>query len=153
MLWARAASRIFLTLGTLARQRGRAPQLPFMKSSRSSAVVLGSTVTGLSSGAGGVFTLAQSATISPAWTGSAAIDVAPANAAHASTRAKRDMVPSHRLPRRVGRASALNLTQGGARSPSAHKKPGWRGAPPGVCELRLTLYARAYQCRYGRGCP
>jgi len=42
----------------------RTPQLPFMKSSRRSAVVLGSTVTGLSSGAGGVFTVAQSATMS-----------------------------------------------------------------------------------------
>src|SRR5215510_12404606 len=72
MLWARAASRIFLTLGTLAWQRGRTPQLPFMKSSRRSAVVLGSTVTGLSSGAGGVFTVAQSATMSPAEAGCAA---------------------------------------------------------------------------------
>src|SRR5437667_11362321 len=72
MPWARAASMSFLTVGTVATQRGRAPQLPFMKSSTSSAVVLGSTVTGLSAGTGGAFTLAQSATMSPAHAGSAA---------------------------------------------------------------------------------
>src|SRR5712672_2344865 len=86
MLWARAASRIFLTLGTLAWQRGRTPQLPFMKSSRGSAVVLGSTVTGLSSGAGGVVTVAQSATMSPAAAGCAA--AATSNAAQASRHTK-----------------------------------------------------------------
>src|SRR5215510_10573660 len=93
MLWARAASRIFFTLGTLARQSGREPQLHFMKSSRSSAVVFGSTVTGLSSGAGGVFTLAQSATMSPAWAGNVA---AAAIAAHAKTRARYVIGPSPR---------------------------------------------------------
>src|SRR4029450_12630315 len=94
MLWVRAASRIFLTLGTLGRQRGRTPQLPFMKSSRSSAVVLGSTVTGLSSGAGGVFTVAQSATMSPAKAGCAAAIAVTANAKQASRRAKFVMVSS-----------------------------------------------------------
>src|SRR5262245_32497723 len=94
MLWARAASRIFLTLGTLAWQRGGTPQLPFMKSSRSSAVVLGSTVTGLSSGAGGVFTVAQSATMSPAEAGCAAAIATTASAAPASRRARFVMVSS-----------------------------------------------------------
>src|SRR6516165_2333163 len=61
----------FLTVGTVATQRGRAPQLFFMKSSTSSAVVLGSTVTGLSCGAGGALTLPHSVTMSaaPAATG------------------------------------------------------------------------------------
>src|SRR5262245_16449497 len=61
----RAASISFLMVGMVATQRGRAPQLFFMKSSTSRAVVLGSTVTGLSSGADGGFTLAQSVTMSP----------------------------------------------------------------------------------------
>src|SRR5208282_3131306 len=42
------------------------PQFWLMKSSNSSGVVLGSTVTGLSAGAGGAFTLAHSSTMSPA---------------------------------------------------------------------------------------
>src|SRR5215468_8154610 len=94
MLWARAASRIFLTLGMLAWQRGRTPQLAFMKSSRSNAVVLGSTVTGLSSGAGGVFTVAQSATMSPAKAGCAATIATIATAEQANRRAKFVMVSS-----------------------------------------------------------
>src|SRR2546429_5693242 len=60
MSWARAASRRILTVATVARQRGRAPQLAFIISSTRSAVVLGSTVTGFSSGTGGSFTLAHS---------------------------------------------------------------------------------------------
>src|SRR5437016_2444609 len=60
MSWARAASRSVLTVATVARQRDRAPQLPFIISSTRSAVVLGSTVTALSSGTGGSFTLAHS---------------------------------------------------------------------------------------------
>src|SRR5262245_8056045 len=52
------------TVATVARQRGRAPQLPFIMSSTSSAVVRGSTATGLSSGAGGSFTLAHSLVMS-----------------------------------------------------------------------------------------
>src|SRR5262245_21017722 len=79
MLWARAASMSFLTLGTAATQRGRTPQLAFMKSRTSSAVVLGSTVTGLSSGTGGGFTLAHSVMMSPAQAG-----IAPNAAATAS---------------------------------------------------------------------
>ena len=55
-----------LTVATVARQRGRAPQLPFIMSSTRSAVVLGSTVTGLSSGTGGSFTLAHSPMMSGA---------------------------------------------------------------------------------------
>jgi hypothetical protein len=47
----------------VSTQRGRLPQFWFMKSSISSAVVFGSTVTGLSSGGGGAFTLAHSSTM------------------------------------------------------------------------------------------
>src|SRR5436853_228762 len=71
MLWARAASMSFLTLGTVETQRGRAPQLPFMKSNTSNPVVRGSTVTGLSSGTGGGFTPAHSVVTSAAKAGSA----------------------------------------------------------------------------------
>src|SRR5947209_7204607 len=60
MSWARAASRSVLTVATVARQRGRAPQFPFIISSTRSAVVLASTVTGFSSGTSGNFTLAHS---------------------------------------------------------------------------------------------
>src|SRR5262245_37033164 len=80
MLWPRAVSMSFFTLGTAATQRGRTPQLAFMKSSTSSAVVRGSTVTGLSSGAGGTFTVVQSATISPADAGNALKTAAMASA-------------------------------------------------------------------------
>src|SRR5580692_297492 len=72
MLRARAWSMSFFTLGTMGTQRGRAPQLFFMRSSTSSAVVFGSTVTGLSSGFGGSFTLSQSVMMSPAPAGQAA---------------------------------------------------------------------------------
>jgi len=61
-------------------QRGRTPQLPFIMSSTSSAVVFGSSVTGLSSGAGGVLALAQSAMISPADAGSVTSAAATASA-------------------------------------------------------------------------
>jgi hypothetical protein len=63
-LLARAVSIILATAGTLSMQRGRLPQLPFMKSSTSSAVVFGSTVTRLSSGTGGGFTLVHSLVMS-----------------------------------------------------------------------------------------
>src|SRR6266550_2694336 len=93
MPFARAASISFLTVGTVATQRGRAPQLFFMKSSTSSAVVLGYTVTGLSCGTGGGFTLAHSVTISPARAGSAAKAPAMASAvAQPTCLAKRVMV-------------------------------------------------------------
>src|SRR5712671_5992927 len=46
--------------GTAATQRGRAPQLPFMISRSSSAVVEGSTVTSFSSGGGGATAVLQS---------------------------------------------------------------------------------------------
>src|SRR5204863_5924045 len=95
MPFARAASISFLTAGTVATQRGRAPQLFFMKSSTSSAVLLGSTVTGLSCGTGGGFTLAHSVTISPARAGSAANALARASAvAQPTCLAKRVMVLS-----------------------------------------------------------
>src|SRR4051812_35486061 len=60
MLCLRASSCSRLIFGTLATQRGRALQLPFMISRNRTAVVDGSTVTSLSSGAGGATTLLQS---------------------------------------------------------------------------------------------
>src|SRR4029077_3924915 len=68
---ARAASFSRLTLGTVATQRGRAPQLAFIMSRRSRAVVGPSSVTGLSSTGGGAFAVAQS------WRMSAAKDETP----------------------------------------------------------------------------
>src|SRR5580704_16872000 len=64
MSWARASSMSFFTLGTVLMQRGRTPQLAFMKSRTSRAVVFGSTVTVLSCGIGGGFTLAHSVVMS-----------------------------------------------------------------------------------------
>src|SRR5262249_30205125 len=61
---ARAASSSFLILGTVAPQRGRAPQFVFMRSRIRSAVVFGSTVAGFSSGTGGGFTVAHSVVMS-----------------------------------------------------------------------------------------
>src|SRR5437764_14124908 len=72
MLLARAASINFLTLGTIAWQRGRAPQLFFIRSSTRSAVVLGSTVTDLSCGAGGALMLVHSVVTSAAFADSMA---------------------------------------------------------------------------------
>src|ERR1700722_11513394 len=72
MFLARASSSSFLTLGTVAAQRGRVPQFAFMKSRTRSAVVLGSTVAGLSSGTGGGFTVAHSVVMSLARAGDAA---------------------------------------------------------------------------------
>src|SRR5215470_7703491 len=83
MLAARAASCSFLTFGTIAVQRGRSPQLVFIKSRINSAVVLGSIVTDLSSGAGGGFTLVHSETISPARPGATETVVAVTIAAAA----------------------------------------------------------------------
>src|SRR6266851_5722722 len=62
----RAASFSRLTLGTVVTQRGRAPQLAFIMSRMSRAVVEPSSVTGLSSGGGGAFAVAQSSRISEA---------------------------------------------------------------------------------------
>ena len=59
---ARAAPRSFFAPGTLATQAGRLPQFWFMKSSISSAVVFGSTLTGFRAGAGGALMLPQSCT-------------------------------------------------------------------------------------------
>src|SRR5258708_1143962 len=78
MLCARAVSTSFFTLGTMATQRGRTPQLSFMRSSTSSAVVFASTVTGLSSGFGGSFTLSHSVVMSPAAAKRAAEKIAAA---------------------------------------------------------------------------
>src|SRR3954447_12862777 len=79
MPWARAASISFLTFGTIVTQRGRAPQLAFMRSSTSSAVVLGSTVTGLSCGGCGSFTLDHSVMMSLAPAGGTANEAAAAS--------------------------------------------------------------------------
>src|SRR5580704_3866697 len=78
MLFARASSMSFFTTGTMGTQRGRAPQLSRMRSSTSSAVVFGSTVTDLSSGFGGSFTLSHSVVMSPAAAERAAQTIAAA---------------------------------------------------------------------------
>src|SRR3984957_12572491 len=91
MLRARASSMSFFTLGTMGTQRGRAPQLSFMRSSTSSAVVFGSTVADLSSGFGGSFTLSHSVVMSPAPAGFAAQSVAAAISAAQSFDAVRFM--------------------------------------------------------------
>src|SRR3954470_6762513 len=62
----------FLMLGTVAWQRGRAPQLFFIRSRTRSAVVLLSTVTGLSTGTSGGFTEPHSVVMSLAPAGIAA---------------------------------------------------------------------------------
>jgi hypothetical protein len=72
-----------LTLGTVAPQRGRAPQFAFMKSRIRSAVVFGSIVAGLSSGTGGGLTAAHSVVMSFAREGSAGS--AAMRAAHTAT--------------------------------------------------------------------
>src|ERR1700686_1578371 len=54
MLAARARSCNALIVGTAATQRGRWPQFSVMKSSRKSAVLLGSTVTGFNVGGGAI---------------------------------------------------------------------------------------------------
>src|SRR5215470_13066243 len=63
---ARAWPSSFFIAGSAATQRGRLAQLWFIKSPIISAVVFGSAVTGLISGAAGVFTLVQSSMISEA---------------------------------------------------------------------------------------
>src|SRR5258708_7445863 len=62
----RAESWSRLTVGTVATQRGRAPQFAFIMSRMSRAVVEPSSVTGLSSGGGGAFAVAQSSRMSAA---------------------------------------------------------------------------------------
>src|SRR5215467_9926199 len=71
MSWARAASRSFLTLATVAPQRGRVPQFVFIRSRIRSAVVFGSIVAGFSSGTGGGLTVAHSVVMSFAHEGRA----------------------------------------------------------------------------------
>src|SRR3954447_16969131 len=58
------------------RQRGRAPQLPFIMSSTRSAVVPGSMLTALSCGTGGSVTLAHSSVMSCAAAGVMRVSVA-----------------------------------------------------------------------------
>src|ERR1700730_13392586 len=62
----RAASCRRLTLGIVAKHRGRVPQFAFIMSRMSRAVVEGASVTDLSSGRGGSFTVVQSSRISAA---------------------------------------------------------------------------------------
>src|SRR5712671_2545545 len=85
MSWARAASSSFLILGTVAPQRGRAPQFVFMRSRIRSAVVFGSIIAGFSSGTGGGFTVVHSVVMSFACedgAASAVITAASAAARH-----------------------------------------------------------------------
>src|SRR5271169_2547733 len=63
---ARASPRSFFIAGSAATQRGRLAQLWFIRSPMISAVVFGSTVTALISGAAGVFTFAHSSMMSEA---------------------------------------------------------------------------------------
>src|SRR6266404_1012584 len=83
MSWARAESSNFLTLATVAPQRGRAPQFVFMRSRIRSAVVFGSIVAGFRSGTGGGLTAAHSVVMSFAREGRAASAVM--RAANAAT--------------------------------------------------------------------
>src|SRR5580693_5881300 len=82
---ARAASTNFFTFGTEAAQRGRRAcvQVCTVKSMTKSAVVLASSVTGLSCGGAGSFALYQSSMM--VVSARAGIDAAPANAAAAVT--------------------------------------------------------------------
>src|SRR6266849_4685281 len=85
MSWARAESSSFLTLATVAPQRGRTPQFVFMRSRIRSAVVFGSIVAGFRSGTGGGLTAAHSVVMSFAWqdrAASAAMAAASAAAPH-----------------------------------------------------------------------
>src|SRR5579863_8466341 len=116
---ARAASTNFFTFGTEAAQRGRRAgvQVCTVKSMTRSAVVLASSVTGLSCGGAGSFALYQSSMIVvSAWA------AAPANAAVTETIAAskidlRDTCPSlifdQLTSQRCGRTAALPV-------PSSH---------------------------------
>src|SRR3954454_17589416 len=121
MSWARAASMSFLTLGAVAPQRGRTPQFPFIISSTRSAVVLGSTVTGFSCGAGGAFTLAHSAMMSLAEAGSAANAMAASIAARQIVFARYDMVFSLGLGRNSRTAHPWGKTRGQASRPAGFR--------------------------------
>src|SRR5262245_52609808 len=121
MFLARAASISFLTLGTLATQRGRTPQLPFMKSSTRSPVVAGSTVTGLSSGAAGIFTVAHSLVMSAAKAGSATSAAAATSAKQPECLAIWVMVFSLLWPARWKRAALCRF----CRETTAAQDP-WR---------------------------
>src|SRR5262249_27329370 len=89
MLAARAASCSFLILGTIAVHRGRSPQFVFIRSRINNAVVLGSTVTALSSGTGGGFTVAHSETMSPVHAGVTDIGAEMATAVKAAAANRR----------------------------------------------------------------
>src|SRR4029453_5479650 len=85
----RAASWSFLTFGTVSEQRGRLGQLVFIISRIKSAVVLPSSVTGLSSGTGGAFTVAHSAIMSAATDGDAVSNATASVPATAAAQRKR----------------------------------------------------------------
>ena len=82
LLWRAPPPTVSSSRESSPRQRGRWPQFWFMKSSISKAVVLGSSVTGLSCGGGGAFTFAHSSMIVWAPTGE---PISPTPAAPAST--------------------------------------------------------------------
>src|ERR1051326_43894 len=81
MLAARALSCNALSVGTAATQRGRSPQLPTMKRSSNSAVVVGSTVAAFNVGGGGIAIVDHSLVTSVACAGAAARMEAAAMAA------------------------------------------------------------------------
>src|SRR5262245_27839366 len=112
MSWARASSSSFLTGATVEAQRGRTPQLVFMRSSTRSAVVLGSTVAGLSSGTGGGFTWVHSLVMSIADTGAA-------KAAIAASAAKRQKSFVFMILPRVLSEASSSLTR---RRQALHRK-------------------------------
>src|SRR3954471_10587800 len=93
--------------GTAATQRGHAPQLPFMISRSSSAVVEGSTVTSFSSGGGGATAVLQSETTS-------AIVGEPANVSRST--------PPTAVKRETVMVSSLDLGQE-AISPESKRLP------------------------------
>src|ERR1700686_5690769 len=100
---ARASASSFAILGVEATQRGRLSVLQncLMKSIIKSAVVLGSSGTGLSSGGGGVFTLDHSSTM--VWAGAGAPQAkATASAASDNRWRNRNMSSSHTVCYRKG---------------------------------------------------
>src|SRR6476660_1121434 len=74
---ARASPSSFLIAGSAATQRGRLAQFWFMKSPMIRAVVFGSRVTALISGAAGVFTFAHSSMMSEATAVETVLPVVP----------------------------------------------------------------------------
>ena len=143
MLWARASSTSFLTGATVEAQRGRTPQLVFMRSSTSSAVVLGSTVAGLSSGTGGGLTCVHSLVMSIAATGaaSAAIAASAASAAEELRFHGSSLGSSKASPSLARRADALHRKSRAARP--------WRRGAPGCTLAPARSTANEFARRRG----